>query len=342
MNDVPGLLIDRVSHAAGAFRLGPLSLHVAPHAWFMLLGPSGSGKTTLLRLIAGALPAPAGALRLDGRDLGPLPPECRRVAYVSQQGDLFPHLSVAENVGFGLRFRRLPRSERAARVARLLDLFGIAHLAGRSAATVSGGEGRRVAVARALAPEPALLLLDEPLGMLDPNGRAELQTCLAQAHRALGTATVHVTHDRDEAWLMGTACGVILDGRLEQTGGVAEVFRRPVSAAAARFLGAANLVPAPFFGGPEGCEATVRPEQLAVVAADAPGAVPAVVTALRDRGGLCDVTLAPLSGGAPTLLAHVAWRQAADLAPGRRVGLRWRPGDVVIWPAQARPAEEAP
>jgi len=330
MNPTPGLQLDSVSHAAGRFRLGPLSLHIPAHAWFVLLGPSGSGKTTLLRLIAGVIPAPPGAIRLDGRDIGPLPPEARGVAYVSQHGDLFPHLTVADNLAFGLQFKRFSRAERGARVVRLLDLFGIRHLADRSASTVSGGEGRRVAVARALAQEPALLLLDEPLGMLDPNGRAELQSCLAQVHRELGTATVHVTHDRDEAWVMGSRCGVLLDGRLVQEGPVESVFRRPASRAAARFLGASNILPAPALGGPANRWAMLRPEHIAITSPDNPGARPARVAAIRDRGGLCDVEAAP-EDGAPPLLIHAAWRQGSALSPGGRIGLRWRPEDVLVW-----------
>lgn len=330
MNDTTGLVLRDATYTAGRFHLGPLSLQIPPQAWFMLLGPSGSGKTTLLRLIAGVNTAPLGMISLDGRDIGPLPPEARRVAYVSQYGDIFPHLTVAENIEFGLHFKRHSRAERASRVQRLLDLFGIAHLATRSAATVSGGESRRVAIARALAPEPALLLLDEPLSMLDPNGRIELQACLSKVHRELGTATIHVTHDRDEAWLMGTRCGVLLGGKLVQEGPVTDVFRRPSSRAAAHFLGAANILPAPALGGAAGNWAMIRPEHIEIVSAESTDALAATVTSIRDRGELCDIEATPANGALP-LLSHVAFVQASTLSIGSRIGLRWHPEDVVVW-----------
>lgn len=237
MNDAPFLRIREAVHTAGAFQLGPLSLDLPERSWFVLLGPSGSGKTTLLNLLAGVFPSPPGTIGLGGRDLGPLPPEARRVGYVSQTGDLFPHLTVEENVGFGFRFTQLPKTERAERVRRLLALFGLEALARRRAATVSGGEGRRVALARSLATDPALLLLDEPLGMLDPPGRRAMQECLARVHDALGTTTIHVTHDQQEARSMGSRCGILMAGRLIQEGTVADLFERPASQAVALFLG---------------------------------------------------------------------------------------------------------
>jgi ABC-type Fe3+/spermidine/putrescine transport system ATPase subunit len=237
MNAPAFLAIRNATSSAGTFQLGPLSLEVAENDWFVLLGPSGSGKTTLLNLLAGATPSPPGVLQLGGRDLGPLPPERRRVAYVSQTGDLFPHLTVAENVGFGLRFMRQTPAERRERVRRLLTLFGLEALAAQQASTVSGGEGRRVALARSLATDPVLLLLDEPLGMLDPPGRRAMQACLAKVHAELGTTTVHVTHDHSEARMLGTRCGILMKGRLQQEGPVEDVFRHPATKEAALFLG---------------------------------------------------------------------------------------------------------
>lgn len=232
----PFFSLRQAAATAGAFQLGPLSLDLAERDWFVLLGPSGSGKTTLLSLIAGVLPSPPGMIRLGGRDLGGLPPERRRVAYVSQTGDLFPHLTVAGNVAFGLRFSKYTKKEQAASVERLLALFGLEALAGQSAATVSGGEGRRVALARALAVEPALLLLDEPLGMLDPPGRRSLQDCLALVHRELGTTTLHVTHDLREARALASRAGILMKGRLMQDNTVEELFTHPATPEIARFL----------------------------------------------------------------------------------------------------------
>jgi ABC-type Fe3+/spermidine/putrescine transport system ATPase subunit len=228
--------LQNASAGAGSFQLGPLALDLAEKDWFVLLGPSGSGKTTLLGLIAGVRTAPPGTVLLGGRDIGPLPPEQRRVAYVSQTGDLFPHLTVAGNVAFGLRFSKYTKQEQAGRVERLLALFGLEALAGQSAATVSGGEGRRVALARALAVEPALLLLDEPLGMLDPPGRRAMQDCLARVHRELGTTTLHVTHDLREAKALGSRAGILMGGKLIQEDTVERLFQHPATPETARFL----------------------------------------------------------------------------------------------------------
>jgi ABC-type Fe3+/spermidine/putrescine transport system ATPase subunit len=232
----PLFSLNQAATAAGKFQLGPLSLDLAEGDWFVLLGPSGSGKTTLLGLIAGVRPSPAGMVTLGGRDIGPLPPERRRVGYVSQTGDLFPHLTVAGNVGFGLRFTKHTKKEQADRVEKLLALFGLEALAGQSAATVSGGEGRRVALARALAVEPALLLLDEPLGMLDPPGRRAMQECLARVHKDLGATTLHVTHDLREAKALGSRAGILMGGRLVQEDTVEALFARPATPEVARFL----------------------------------------------------------------------------------------------------------
>ena len=237
MSEQAFLAIRDAVHAAGSFQLGPLSLQLPEKAWFVLLGPSGSGKTTLLNLIAGVHPSAAGMIRLGGRDIGPLPPERRRVAYVSQSGDLFPHLTVEENVGFGLRFTRLAPAERRERVQRLLALFGLEGMARQKASTVSGGEGRRVALARSLATEPVLLLLDEPFGMLDPPSRLAMQACLVKVHAELGTTTLHVTHDHREARSLGTHCGILMNGRMIQDGPVEEVFQHPATREAALFLG---------------------------------------------------------------------------------------------------------
>lgn len=313
---------------AGAFRLGPLSLEIAEKEWFVLLGPSGSGKSTFLNLIAGAAPAPAGVLLAGGRDLGPLPPERRRVAYVSQTGDLFPHLTVAQNVAFGLRFTRHSRAACDEQVRRLLTLFGLDSLAGQRASTVSGGEGRRVALARGLATAPLLLLLDEPLGMLDPNGRRDMQECLARAHAEGGTTTIQVTHDRQEAWSLGTRCGILMNGQLVQEGPVAEVFRRPASREAALFLGAANILPAAFFGTGDGW-AMIRPEQIAVTAPAAAGARKATLRLLRDLGDGIEAEAAVESGA--VLRIHLSWPQGRELRPGQDVGLFWRDSDVHRW-----------
>ncbi len=334
------LQIESLALQVGRFRLGPLSLAVDEREYFVLLGPTGCGKSTLLRLIAGALRPGAGHIRLDGRDLTRLPPERRGVAYVSQAGDLFPHLTVAGNIAFGLRFQRLTAAERQARVDRMLEVFGLRPLAGQRAATVSGGEGRKVAMARSLAVGPRLLLLDEPLGMLDPNARRAMLGVLERIHTELRTTTIHVSHDRPEAWDIADRCGVMLEGDLAQTGRVEEVFRRPRTRRVAEFTGAENILPAGALGaaGPAAAPFVLRPEWIRVSADPAaPAHARGTLTALRDRGDhlLLDIRL----DGGVNLTAYAPPAAAATLAPGAAVACAWPDGAPwALAPEPDRPA----
>lgn len=311
----------------GAFELGPLSLEVEPAEHLVILGPSGAGKTSLLDLIAGVRPSPPGRIVLAGRDIGPLPPHRRGIGYVSQRGDLFPHLTVAGNVGFGLRFARLGARARTVAVDRFLDLFGLRALAAQRAATLSGGESRRVAIARSLIVRPALLLLDEPLGMLDPNGRKSVLDALRLVRQEIRTPTLHVTHDREEVWTLGGRCAVLIGGLLHQVGPVAEVFRRPRDRTAALFLGAGNILPPGALpGAAPGSWSVLRPELIALVAPEgAPRAV-GTVESVRDTGAGAEVRVR--LAGDTVLAVHAAPGRARRLAAGDRVGLDWEPGDV--------------
>jgi iron(III) transport system ATP-binding protein len=212
-----------------------------------LLGPSGSGKTTLLRVIAGLHPPASGTVRLRGGDATRLPPEKRGLGFVFQDLALFPHLTVAGNIGFGLA--RRPRAEREARVAELLDRIGLAGLGRRLPHELSGGQQQRVALARALAPKPDLLLLDEPLSSLDADLRPRLRDELKALLRADGTAALLVTHDQDEAFAFADTVGVMLDGRLAQWSEGYELYHRPASPAVARFVGEGRLLPVQGLGG---------------------------------------------------------------------------------------------
>jgi ABC-type Fe3+/spermidine/putrescine transport system ATPase subunit len=211
----------------------------------VVIGPSGSGKSTLVALVAGLLAPAAGRILVAGRDVAGVPPERRDVGVVFQSYALFPHLSVADNVAFGLITgrRRLPRPQVAPRVMELAGLLGLTPLLGRRPEELSGGERQRVALARALAPRPALLLLDEPLAALDAALRRQLRAELAALLRRLGTTVLYVTHDQEEAMMLADHLVVLDRGRVMQAGPPLDLYRRPQHPFVASFLGEANLLP---------------------------------------------------------------------------------------------------
>ncbi len=210
-----------------------------------VLGPSGCGKSTVLRAVAGLEPLASGSVAYDGRDLAGVPPHRRGFALMFQDGQLFPHLSVAGNVGYPLRLRRTPARRTRARVAELLDLVGLPGFGDRTTTALSGGERQRVALARALAVEPRLLLLDEPLSALDRSLRERLAHDLRDILVAAGTTALFVTHDQEEAFAVADRMAVMRAGRLVQSGTVDEVWRAPADAEAARFLGYASVFEGP-------------------------------------------------------------------------------------------------
>lgn len=223
--------------------LADVSVAVEPGATLALLGPSGCGKTTLLRILAGLERPDAGTVEVAERVMtGPsewVPPERRNIGMVFQDWALFPHLSVGRNVGFGL-----PRSERRAssRIDEALDLVGLADYADRSPSTLSGGQQQRVALARAIAPRPSVLLLDEPFSNLDASLRTRVRTEIHQLLVELGITTIFVTHDQDEAFVLGDSVAVLAEGTVVQAGTPAELYQRPVSRWLADFVGDANFV----------------------------------------------------------------------------------------------------
>jgi ABC-type Fe3+/spermidine/putrescine transport system ATPase subunit len=222
--------------------LDGLDLTVRRGELFVLLGGSGSGKTTLLRAIGGFVRPVAGAITLDGTDLSRLPPHRRPVNTVFQAGALFPHLSVAANIGFGPRQRGMPRAAIEARVAELLSLVRLEGYGTRRPHELSGGQQQRVALARGLAAEPSLLLLDEPLSALDRGLRAETAAELVRLQKRLGTTFIQVTHDQREALTMADRIGVMRAGRMAQVGTPREIHERPASRFVAEFMGVANLL----------------------------------------------------------------------------------------------------
>lgn len=220
-----------------------IDLAVEPGERLVIVGASGAGKSTLLRAIAGLAPVAAGRVEIGGREVTRLPPERRDTVYLHQTPLLFPHLSVGENVAFPLRVRRTPDAEVRARVAHLLARVGLEGFAARPPRTLSGGQRHRVALARALAAGPALLLLDEPLSSLDPALREEVRGTIVALQAEGRPGIVLVTHDLDEAGLLGDRVGVLLEGRIAQLAPPAELFARPASLAVARFLGFPNRLP---------------------------------------------------------------------------------------------------
>ena len=222
--------------------LDGVTLDVAAGEVVTVLGPSGCGKTTLLRAIAGLQRLDEGRILLAGRDLAGVPPHERGLGLVFQDHALFHHRDVLGNVGFGLRMRGDSRERIAARAREALELVGLAGFEHRSVATLSGGEQQRVALARALAPEPRVLLLDEPLGSLDRRLRDRLLEDLAHLFAELGVTALYVTHDQAEAFALGDRVAVMREGDIVQTGAPDELWRRPVDEDVARFLGLRNIV----------------------------------------------------------------------------------------------------
>ncbi len=229
---------------AGLTALHAIDLAVPRGQFMVLLGPSGSGKTTILSIIGGFVEPTSGVVRINGAEVTRLPPARRPTATVFQDYALFPHMSVAGNVAFGLRMRGVAAAERRARAAAMLELVGLGGFADRRVHALSGGQQQRVALARALAVEPAVLLLDEPLGALDLALRRQMQEELKAIQRRLGTTFVHVTHDKEEAMSIADQVCLLNHGRIEDLGPPERVYLRPASVFAATFMGESNIIEA--------------------------------------------------------------------------------------------------
>lgn len=232
------------SYSPEEWAVGDIDLLIKPGELVVLVGPSGCGKSTLLKLIAGLIYPTQGTLLLDGIDVARKPPEQRQVGWVPQSYALFDHLSVAENIAFGLRMQGLPRKQRQQRTEHLLDLCQIQSLARRSVHDLSGGQRQRVAIARALAVRPRVLLLDEPLAALDPQLRVTLRSNLVSLLREAGVTTLFVTHDQTEALAIADRIAVLRDGRVEQYGDPETLWNQPINEFVARFLSRAEIVQA--------------------------------------------------------------------------------------------------
>ncbi len=286
--------------------LDGVDLEAATGEVVAILGPSGCGKSTLLRAVAGLQPLDGGEVRWDGEDLAGLPVHRRDFGLMFQEHALFSHRDVAANVAFGLRMQKMDAPARRRRVAEVLALVGLAGFEARQIATLSGGEAQRVALARSLAPEPRLLMLDEPLGSLDRPRRDELTEELRTLLRRLGVTVLHVTHDHDEAFAVADRVAVMQSGRIARIGSPADIWHDPRSEAVARFLGHANVVTVEDDGtvpwgslsaaaGP----AVLRADaftRLDVPLLGAGDTVTGTVTDVRFRGDRCELTLRTVPG----------------------------------------------
>jgi sulfate transport system ATP-binding protein len=262
------MFVDRVTKRFGAFHaLDSVSVEIPEGELTALLGPSGSGKSTLLRVIAGLEAPDSGTVVIAGADATLLPAQKRGIGFVFQHYAAFKHMTVRENVAFGLRIRRRPRAEIRAKVDELLEIVGLTGYQGRYPSQLSGGQRQRMALARALAVEPRVLLLDEPFGALDAKVRAELRAWLRRLHDEVHVTTVLVTHDQEEAMDVADRIAVMNEGRIEQVGAPRELYERPANRFVMSFLGPVALL------GDE----LVRPHDLRVSATPIDGAVEAMV-----------------------------------------------------------------
>jgi len=327
----------------GTRALLPTDLDVGPGETVSLLGPSGCGKTTMLRLVAGLeAPDPGGAVRFGDEEVTGVPIERRNVGLVFQSYALFPNLTVAGNIGYGLRVRRLARAEIARRVERLLALCRLEGLADRRVSALSGGQRQRVALARAVAPDPRVLLLDEPLSALDAALRDELRTELAALLRRLETTSVFVTHDQAEAMAIADRIAVIREGRIVQADTPETLYRAPATAFVAAFVGGANALS----GHAEGASLTLPGGAVALPREIAPGevafarpeairladpgeaALTGRVVSVVFRGASHRVTVEGAARGA-VAVDHLG---ADPPRIGEAVGLEIDPGSVMILP----------
>jgi len=281
------ILVRNVSKRFGDFvALDDVSLDAESGALTALLGPSGSGKSTLLRIIAGLETADQGEILLGGKDATALAPQKRNVGFVFQHYAAFKHMTVRDNIAFGLKVRKRPKAEIAERVDELLNLVQLQNFGHRYPAQLSGGQRQRMGLARALAPEPQVLLLDEPFGALDARVRSELREWLRQLHDVVHVTTVFVTHDQDEAMEISDQIAVINHGRLEQIGSPRELYDSPASEFVMTFVGDAQ---------PLG-ESLVRPHDIDLLTEAVDGAVEAMIVRVTLLGRDAKVELHDASG----------------------------------------------
>ncbi|WP_205910912.1 ABC transporter ATP-binding protein [Paroceanicella profunda] len=340
---------ERVSKRYGdALAVDAVDIDVAPGEFFTLLGASGSGKTTTLMMLAGFQMPSSGEIRVGGRAITHVAPAARNVGMVFQSYALFPHMSVAENIGFPLRMRRAGGAARDAAVARVLSIVGLEGLGNRYPRQLSGGQQQRVALARAIVFEPPVLLMDEPLGALDKHLRAHLQVEIKRIQARLGLTVLYVTHDQEEALTMSDRICIMRDGRILQTDSPEALYDRPADTYVAGFFGESNIVTARADGdghalfGPArvplpagvrpgaAVDCAIRPERISLAPAGAPASggalrVPATVTAATFVGDYRRYELA-LADGTPLSVREALRETRAGFTPGAAVTASWAPG----------------
>ena len=321
------ITLENVTKRFGAVTaVNAVSFRAEKGRFVVLLGPSGCGKSTLLRLIAGLEEVSEGKILIEGRDVTRLDPTKRRISMVFQSYALFPHLTVAENIVFGLRVRKLPPKERAERLSRVAELTGLTERLHHKPQQLSGGQRQRVALARAIVSQNPICLMDEPLSNLDAQLRHDMRVEIRALQRRLGMTVVYVTHDQVEAMSMADHVVLLREGRIEQEGTPAQLYARPATTFAARFIGtpAMNLVPLHALqpGAAAGLTAGIRPEHIKIV----PQGVEATVLA-ADYHGADTIVTAQVNGS--SLLVRAPGQ--VTLSPGASVRLGWETHDVHLF-----------
>jgi putative spermidine/putrescine transport system ATP-binding protein len=336
-------LVDLTRRFGEVAAVDSVSLDVGRGEFFTLLGPSGSGKTTTLRLIAGFELPDAGRIELAGTDVTGRPPYARDVNTVFQDYALFPHMSVRENVEYGLRIKKVPRDQRRTRVEEALAMVRLGDFGARKPAQLSGGQRQRVALARAIVNRPHVLLLDEPLGALDLKLRQEMQVELKRIQGEVGITFVYVTHDQEEALTMSDRLAVFRAGRIEQVGTPAEVYEHPANEFVAGFVGVSNVVER------DGRRFTIRPEKIRLLAeGDALAGLHVEAGTVEDvaYGGMLTRYLVALDGGGSLQVVRQNLETSsvdAHELRGRRVRVAWREDQTfAIEEVQSREEEEGP
>jgi ABC-type Fe3+/spermidine/putrescine transport system ATPase subunit len=344
--------------------LRDVSLEIGSGEFFFILGPSGCGKSTLLRIIAGLERADSGSILMDGHPIDHIAPQDRGIGMVFQSYALWPHMTVAQNIGFGLEVKRVSTQESRLRVGEALELGRLEGFEHRYPHELSGGQQQRVALARALAIRPSVILLDEPLSNLDARLRDEIRQELAALHARLGLTMVYVTHDQEDALTLGSRIALLNRGGLAQVGSPRELYEHPSSVFVAQFLGDANLIPCNLESGPDGDRVVarllsnpsahytvpsdlakpissgpallcVRPESVSLDHPENPATavtMEAEIHQLTYRGGWCDLVVSGPEGISLRIRALSASKEVGRPRIGDRVRVGWRAQDAVIVP----------
>ncbi|MGI6486962.1 MAG: ABC transporter ATP-binding protein [Syntrophomonadaceae bacterium] len=338
-----------INKQLGDFRLKDINLEINEGEYFVILGPTGTGKTVILEVIAGMYRPDSGEIYFKNQKISSLYPEQRGISFVYQDYALFPHLSVEENIIFGLKVQNISQESIKKSLQDMVTLLGIEHLLQRYPTTLSGGEQQRVAIARALITSPQILLLDEPLSALDPRTRQVFQEELQNIHAMLGTTTIHITHDFSEALALGDRIAVLQDGAIVQVGTPAEVFHHPSSCFVAEFVGAENILSGQCTDGvikvgpgvdihavsPEQGEVnlTIRPEDIIIshqpLTCSAQNSLPGTLLKMYNQGPLFRITI-----DSGVILTALLSKQAVEemaLRPGQKVWATFKASAVHVF-----------